>query len=215
MIFAPIDLRSCDRSKNHVEGITPATKIVGRIDNRSGRDGLTIRPDQGRIENPSYVRKPCRSTRAWTSFASMAQRDGDGWPAAGLLLSRAVPGGPLQLRSFWAWLLGQPALDGDLHGIFHRIFEGHLDSEQAVVVGRFGLVGFHGPTQGQCCHILDVPRRQVRWMLSARIFTSMVSVGTPGWRIPLPACASRRQRTRGVRGETSFDFPAFWHLPFG
>jgi hypothetical protein len=34
-------------------------------------------------------------------------------------------------------------LDGDLHGIFHRIFEGHLDSEQTVFVDRFGFVGFH------------------------------------------------------------------------
>jgi hypothetical protein len=30
--------------------------------------------------------------------------------------------------------------DGDLHGTFHRIFEGHLDSEQSVLVGRFGFV---------------------------------------------------------------------------
>ena len=36
--------------------------------------------------------------------------------------------------------------DGDLHSIFHRIFEGHLDSEQAVLVGRFGFVRFHRPT---------------------------------------------------------------------
>ena len=36
--------------------------------------------------------------------------------------------------------------DGDLHSIFHRVFEGHLDSEQAVLVGRFGFVGFHRPT---------------------------------------------------------------------
>src|ERR1700720_4467307 len=36
--------------------------------------------------------------------------------------------------------------DGDLHGTFHRIFEGHLDSEQSVLVGRFGFVRFHRPT---------------------------------------------------------------------
>ena len=36
--------------------------------------------------------------------------------------------------------------DGDLHSTFHRIFEGHLDSEQAVLVGRFGFVRFHRPT---------------------------------------------------------------------
>ena len=36
--------------------------------------------------------------------------------------------------------------DGDLHRILHRIFEGHLDSEQAVLVGRFGFVRFHRPT---------------------------------------------------------------------
>jgi hypothetical protein len=36
--------------------------------------------------------------------------------------------------------------DGDLHSILHRIFEGHLDSEQAVVVGRFGFVRFHRPS---------------------------------------------------------------------
>ncbi|HEY3121650.1 MAG TPA: hypothetical protein VGL15_13560, partial [Vicinamibacteria bacterium] len=29
--------------------------------------------------------------------------------------------------------------DGDLHSILHRIFERHLDSEQAVLVDRFGL----------------------------------------------------------------------------
>ena len=37
-------------------------------------------------------------------------------------------------------------LDGDLHSILHRIFERHLDSEQAVLVGRFGFVRFHRPT---------------------------------------------------------------------
>jgi hypothetical protein len=36
--------------------------------------------------------------------------------------------------------------DGDLHGTFHRIFEGHLDSEQSVLVGRFSFVRFHRPT---------------------------------------------------------------------
>ena len=36
--------------------------------------------------------------------------------------------------------------DGDLDSIFHRIFEGHLDSEQAVLVDRFGFVRFHRPT---------------------------------------------------------------------
>ena len=35
--------------------------------------------------------------------------------------------------------------DSDLHSIFHRIFEGHLDSEQAVLVDRFGFVRFHRP----------------------------------------------------------------------
>ncbi len=30
--------------------------------------------------------------------------------------------------------------DGDLNGTFHRIFEGHLNSEQPVLVGRFGFV---------------------------------------------------------------------------
>jgi hypothetical protein len=29
--------------------------------------------------------------------------------------------------------------DGNLHSTFHRIFEGHFDSEQAVLVGRFGF----------------------------------------------------------------------------
>jgi hypothetical protein len=37
--------------------------------------------------------------------------------------------------------------NGDLHRIFHRIFEGHLDSKQAQLVGRFRLVRFHRPTQ--------------------------------------------------------------------
>ena len=37
-------------------------------------------------------------------------------------------------------------LDGDLHSIFHGIFEGHLDSEQAVLVDRFGFVRFHWPS---------------------------------------------------------------------
>jgi hypothetical protein len=37
-------------------------------------------------------------------------------------------------------------LDSDLHSTFHRIFEGHLDSEQAVLVGRFSFVRFHRPT---------------------------------------------------------------------
>ena len=36
--------------------------------------------------------------------------------------------------------------DGDLHSIFHRIFEGHLDSEQPVLVDRFGFVRFHRPS---------------------------------------------------------------------
>ncbi len=36
--------------------------------------------------------------------------------------------------------------DDDLHSIFHRIFEGHLDSEQAVLVGRFGFVRLNRPT---------------------------------------------------------------------
>ena len=35
--------------------------------------------------------------------------------------------------------------DGDLHSILHRIFNGHLDSEQAVLVGRFGFVRFYLP----------------------------------------------------------------------
>jgi hypothetical protein len=39
-----------------------------------------------------------------------------------------------------------PFFDGYLHGIFHRVFEGYLDAEQAVVVGRFGFVRFHRPT---------------------------------------------------------------------
>lgn len=36
--------------------------------------------------------------------------------------------------------------DSDLLGIFHRIFERHLDSEQAVLVDRFGFVRFHRPS---------------------------------------------------------------------
>jgi hypothetical protein len=40
--------------------------------------------------------------------------------------------------------------DNNLHSIFHRIFEGHLDSEQAVLVDRFGFVRFHCPSQSQC-----------------------------------------------------------------
>ena len=40
-------------------------------------------------------------------------------------------------------------LDDDFHSIFHRVFEGHLDSKKAVLVGRFGFVRFHRPTQGQ------------------------------------------------------------------
>jgi hypothetical protein len=39
--------------------------------------------------------------------------------------------------------------DGDLHGIFHRVLEGHFDSKQAVLVRGFCLVRFHRPTQGQ------------------------------------------------------------------
>jgi hypothetical protein len=37
-------------------------------------------------------------------------------------------------------------LNGDLHRIFHWVFEGHFDSEQSVLVGRFGFVRFHRPT---------------------------------------------------------------------
>ncbi len=37
-------------------------------------------------------------------------------------------------------------LDGDLHSIFHWILKWHLDSEQAVLVVRFGFVRFHRPT---------------------------------------------------------------------
>jgi hypothetical protein len=37
-------------------------------------------------------------------------------------------------------------LNGDLHRIFHWIFEGHFDAEQSVLVGRFGFVRFHRPT---------------------------------------------------------------------
>jgi len=36
--------------------------------------------------------------------------------------------------------------DGDLHSIFHRIFEGDFDSEQPVLVDRFGFVRFHRPS---------------------------------------------------------------------
>jgi hypothetical protein len=39
-------------------------------------------------------------------------------------------------------------LDGDRYRIFHWIFESHLDPEQSVLVGRFGFVGLHRPTQG-------------------------------------------------------------------
>jgi len=35
--------------------------------------------------------------------------------------------------------------DGDLHSVFHGIFEGHFDSEQAVLVDRFSFVRFHWP----------------------------------------------------------------------
>jgi len=36
--------------------------------------------------------------------------------------------------------------DDNLYSIFHRIFEGHLDSEQSVLVSRFGFDRFHRPT---------------------------------------------------------------------
>ena len=50
-------------------------------------------------------------------------------------------------RGFNCFGLGfRTYFDGDLHSIFHWIFEGHLDSEQAVLVGRFGFVRFHRPT---------------------------------------------------------------------
>jgi aryl-alcohol dehydrogenase-like predicted oxidoreductase len=59
------------------------------------------------------------------------------------VLSRGLISGP-----FDCFGLGFRAtcFDGDLHGTFHRIFEGHLDSEQSVLVGRFGFVRFHRPT---------------------------------------------------------------------
>jgi hypothetical protein len=37
-------------------------------------------------------------------------------------------------------------LNGDLHCIFHWVFERHFDSEQSVLVGSFGFVRFHRPT---------------------------------------------------------------------
>ena len=37
-------------------------------------------------------------------------------------------------------------LNGDLHRIFHWVFERHFDSEQSVLVGSFGFVRFHRPT---------------------------------------------------------------------
>src|SRR5713101_3693914 len=54
-------------------------------------------------------------------------------------------------------------LNGDLHRIFHWIFERHLDSKQSVLVGRFGFVRLHRPTQSQCRNVLDVPcwRQQI------------------------------------------------------
>src|ERR1035438_7731630 len=45
--------------------------------------------------------------------------------------------------------LGATRFDGDLHSIFHRIFEGHFDSEEAVLVDRFSFAGFHWPSQSQ------------------------------------------------------------------
>ena len=59
------------------------------------------------------------------------------------VLSRGLISGP-----FDCFGLGFRAtcFDGDLHGTFHRIFEGHLDSEQSVLVCRFGFVRFHRPT---------------------------------------------------------------------
>jgi len=48
--------------------------------------------------------------------------------------------------SFAQFPSSDTCFDGNLHGIFHRIFEGHLDSEQAVLVGRFGFVRFHRPS---------------------------------------------------------------------
>ena len=54
---------------------------------------------------------------------------------------------------FWCFLeqgLGldfhATCFDRNLHSIFHWIFKGHLDSEQAVLVVRFGFVRFHRPT---------------------------------------------------------------------
>jgi len=36
-------------------------------------------------------------------------------------------------------------VDDHFHSIFHRIFEGHFDSKQTLLIGCFGFVWFHWP----------------------------------------------------------------------
>ncbi len=64
------------------------------------------------------------------------------------LATKAVGDLRFHRRSLDCFGLVFPAagFDGDLDSIFHRVFEGHLDPEQAVLVGRFGFVRFHRPT---------------------------------------------------------------------
>ncbi len=54
--------------------------------------------------------------------------------------------GVLNRLSFAKFPSSDTCFDANFHSIFHRIFEGHLDSEQPVLVSRFGFVRFHRPT---------------------------------------------------------------------
>ena len=98
----------------------------------------------------TYLYRAVDSTGATVDFWFSTERDA---AAAKRLFQKALRNPDHPRPRFWysafdCFGLGFRAtcFDGDLHSTFHRIFEGHLDSEQAVLVGRFGFVRFHRPT---------------------------------------------------------------------
>jgi hypothetical protein len=116
-----------------------AAPRAGRFANYSLLQGSAADADRcllGPSEPPGLLHQ--------TSFARRMRplrRDSDYWDGQAVC---RIGGRPSGFQFLW---LGFRAtlFDGNLHRILHRIFEGHLDSEQAEMVGRFGLARFHRP----------------------------------------------------------------------
>ena len=146
-------------------------KILVKYDDALGRRAKAIAPSCHRLTLASdSSRRESASSKALASAAASRRREP--WGLA--RLRRRLVLGPARVqecplgklvdkRTFRIMYLARIAsrsltfdcfglgfratcFDGDLHGTFHRIFEGHLDSEQSVLVGRFGFVRFHRPT---------------------------------------------------------------------